>query len=126
MSKRDMAARLREDADGIPKYCNNSFYCRLMAGAAALEREADAEEKAKPKVTLENQIHRLNWLSGKLLAGSVRGGNAADAAECDAAAETIRRLDEDGGRWRHHLQVNRFDLPSIDAILESLGVEPKP
>lgn len=82
----------------------------------------------RTKVTLEGQIHRLRWLSGKLLAGSVVGGSARDAMECDAAVDTLRRLLKDGGKLLHqHLG------PGLRAVCEccgcllarSLGVEPK-
>lgn len=102
MNKRDMAACVREwGRCEINGRLHSKDICD--AAAAALEREADAEEKAKPKVTLKEMISELeNPYSVVPAPESLKITCYASTERervCVAAANTIRRLDEEGKRF---------------------------
>lgn len=93
----------------------------LKRAIEALEREADAEEKAKPKVTLEEQAEAC----GCIVAGL--GLSDIGMKRIAAAADTIRRLDEEGGKLLHEslgIIMSSTGVRFRD-LLRSLGVEPR-
>lgn len=123
MNKRDMVAKMRRAAESM-LVVTPELSDHIMAGAAALEREAEAEEKARPNVTLEEQAE---FIASRAVAGPCSCGRPNDPCEDSkrrfaAAAETLRRLREDGGKMLAHHQGGHSD---IGRFLRSLGVEPK-
>ncbi len=100
----------------------------LKRAIEALEREAAAEEKAKPKVTLEEQVRVVDLMRRDTESGLVSracpGSTIASTmiSELAAAADTIRRLDEEGPEL-----LKAFVMANdIHKFLRSIGVEPKP
>lgn len=117
MNKREIAERLLT----YRKFSGDQVVADLEWAAEALQREADAEEKAKPKVTLKDQV------------------DVVASARCEgfevqlkAAADTLRRLDDEGGELLGWLLTyhgtNGPTTCGLKAVtlLRSLGVEPKP
>ncbi len=89
------------------------------AGAAALEREADAEEKAKPQFPLEIMAEHVS----KTARGWACGNNPCKC--CRAAADTLRRLREEGPQFASAVHLRCFHADLVE-WLRSLGVELKP
>ncbi len=132
MNKREMALQLKKWAGQWATYTNFGEPVMLAEiaseAAAALEREADAEEKARPKVTLQEQEHAL--MGARLCAATSCMCRMSPSLRChrlDAAADTLRRLREDGGDLlRKHLNTT-FPCTCVGCVLaRSLGVEPAP
>jgi hypothetical protein len=107
------------------------------AGAEALEREAAREEAERPKVTLAEMVTTLRAKPGNAdcpdcaapLAGYHCDGRRV---RLDAAASTLKRLAEEGGKllaWELSI-ATQAELASyardVRDLLRSLGVEPKP
>lgn len=133
MNKREMADYIRRNAvfrihDEV-----------ATAAAAALEREADAEDKAKPKVTLKEQARVVDLMQRDTEYGLVpraRPGSTIAStmiSELSAAADTLYRLDEEGGKLLaelnrltdsgRHFECVTWKLTAD--LLRALGVEPK-
>lgn len=118
MTKREQVDRLRRAVDSAflvtPQMAND-----IAAAADALAREAEAEEKAKPKVTLRAQEEACH-ACGEFSARPV-GDVCADLL---AAADTLRRLREEGPSQMADLR--QLGMYRAVAFLRSLGVEPRP
>ena len=103
----------------------------LKRAIEALEREADAEEKAKPKVTLKEMISELknpySVVSAPKGLENTRYASKERERVCVAAADTLRRLDEEGGKLLLRLFSSDRDASRASGeFIRSLGVEPKP
>lgn len=119
MTAREALKKLREKGS-LDEMIGMIIGDPLTRAIEALEREADAEEKARPKVTLKEQVEALRWAS------TLTGMGPSVAA----AADTLRYLEEGGGRLLlGQDQAARGAVgPSKLAyaqFLRSLGVEPR-
>ena len=135
MNKREMANELMLRANrlraqsGSPEFVAEAKL--NVAASEALHREADAEEKAKPKVTLKEMISELeNPYSVVPAPKSLKSTCYASTERervCVAAADTLRRLDEEGGKLLHEslgIIMSSTGVRFRD-LLRSLGVEPR-
>lgn len=89
-----------------------------------LRREArEREEKAKPKVTLLEQRR----VAAQAAADYSSGGEPETRDGFYAIADTLRRLDEEGGKLLLRLFSSDRDASRASGeFIRSLGVEPKP
>ena len=119
MNKREMANQLRKwSGQGITYTLGREV---LMSGeiaaaaAEALEREAEREEQDRPVYSLKEQIADID----DEFSGTDTAGNAA--------AATLRKLDEEGGKLLARHANTTFACCCDGCVLaHSLGVEPKP
>lgn len=116
MNKREMASLVRSNKP----YVMDDMSKALEASALALEREAEAEEKAK-KVTLED----MEIICDIVARGcSVSHDGMTKMGMCQ---DLLRRLREEGGAFLDSIgnnPVGDYTLAMRD-WLRSLGVEPK-
>ena len=130
MNKREMAAECRKWIDHFWRDESGPTAVRvkevLNASAAALEREAEAEEKAKPKVTLEQQIAAVESSRDYCHSSGIECacGSLPTCPRMDAAADTLRRLRDEG--WKVLGKYHTSEPCPATDLLRSLGVEPKP
>lgn len=122
MDKREMAKSLRDGAFGNGPALGDVFIvrrCAAEAGAAALEREAEREEKERPKVTLHEMREAVINAEHCDKAGE-------DEPLLKAAASTLKRLAEEGGKMMHdHYPKGKCACDGC-RLLRSLGCEAKP
>jgi len=123
MNKREMANQLRKWAgQGITyKIGSETLMSDEIASeaAAALEREAAREERARPKVTLEQQQEACSD------AADTERLHDIDKPAMQAASDTLRRLREEGPNLIH--QVSQRQAPcscNQCDFLRSIGVKP--
>lgn len=91
----------------------------LQRAIESLEREAEREEQERPKVTLEEMAEACSYASGLACGPHVEW--------LDLAADTLRKLDEEGGKLMARHANTTFACCCDGCVLaHSLGVEKKP
>jgi len=129
-----MARSKRESADGLRRAAEvmdamtPDLAADMRAASEALEREAAREEAERPKVTLEEQVALLEEAcSDKTFWDQREHYWPLRQDKTKAAASTLKRLAEDGGRLLARKFERDFEASNACGdFLRSLGVEPKP
>ena len=131
-------------ADVVAKHLDHDDNSEAMAfidaARAALREKAEREEQERPKVTLAEQASAALLMARDAWSGLIprlRPTSDADLAvtqQLYAAAATLRKLDEEGGKLLAELDRMIAAKRTIECVtwrptadfLRSLGVEPKP